>query len=113
MVDRDAMARAHEIFDPIAVRQCALPDIDIGRMFGTEGLRVRAKVYAFVVHNGSLVVKLSEQRAGDLLAAGSAGPMIMRGRPLREWVEVPMDAGPAAWEALIDEARVFVDAITP
>lgn len=107
------MARAHEIFDPIAERQCALPDIDIGRMFGTEGLRVRAKVYAFVVHNGSLVVKLSEERAGDLIASGTAGPMIMRERPLREWVEVPVDAGAAVWEELIDEARVFVDAITP
>jgi len=37
----------------------------------------------------------------------------MRGRPLREWVEVPTDAGPAAWAELIDEARTFVDAITP
>lgn len=107
------MARAREIFDPIAERQCALPDIEIGRMFGTEGLRVRAKVYAFVVHNGSLVVKLSEERAGDLISSGTAGPMIMRERPLREWVEIPMDAGPAAWEELIDEARAFVDAITP
>ncbi|KTS11284.1 TfoX/Sxy family protein [Microbacterium testaceum] len=113
MVDRDAMARAHEIFDPIAERQCLLPDIDIGRMFGTEGLRVRAKVFAFVVHNGSLVVKLSEERAGELIAEGRAGPMIMRGRPLREWVEVPMDAGAATWADLIDEARIFVDAITP
>ena len=107
------MARAHEIFDPIAERQCALPDIDLGRMFGTEGLRVRAKVYAFVVHNGSLVVKLSEERAGDLIASGTAAPMIMRERALREWVEVPMDAGAAVWAELIDEARVFVDAITP
>ncbi len=107
------MARAHEIFDPIAEHQCALPDIDLGRMFGTEGMRVRAKVYAFVVHNGSLVVKLSEERAGDLIASGTAGPMIMRGHPLREWVEVPMDAGAAVWAELIDEARVFVDAITP
>lgn len=107
------MARAHEIFDPIAERQCLLPGIDIGRMFGTEGLRVRAKVYAFVVHNGSLVVKLSEERTGELITQGMAGPMVMRGRPLREWVEVPLHAGSAAWADLIDEARVFVDAITP
>lgn len=66
MVDRDAMERGRAIFDPIAERECALPGVDIGRMFGTEGLRIRAKVYAFVVHNGSLVVKLPEKRVGDL-----------------------------------------------
>lgn len=107
------MARAHEIFDPIADRHRTLPGIDIGRMFGTEGLRVRSKVYAFVVHDGSLVVKLSEERVGELVAAGTAAPMIMRGRPMREWAEVRMDAGPQTWESLMDEARVFVDAITP
>ena len=113
MVDRDAMARGREVFDPIAEQHCRLPGIDIGRMFGTEGLRVREKVYAFVVHNGSLVVKLPERRIGELVAAGGAGPMIMRGRPMREWAEVPLDAGSDRWQRLIDEARAFVDEITP
>lgn len=113
MIDRDAMARGREVFDPIAEQHCALPGIDIGPMFGTEGLRVRGKVYAFVVHNGSLVVKLPEQRVSELAAAGYAGPMIMRGRPMREWAEVPIEAGAARWEQFVEEARVFVDAITP
>jgi TfoX/Sxy family transcriptional regulator of competence genes len=112
MVDRDAMARAHAIFDPIAQSLCALPDVDMGRMFGTEGVRVRGKVFAFVVHNGSLVVKLSEERVGELAAEGVAAPMVMRGRPLREWAEVPITSA-AAWKPLIDEAHTFVDAITP
>ncbi|WP_292900441.1 TfoX/Sxy family protein [Microbacterium sp.] len=112
MVDRDAMARGREILDPLAERLCALPGIDTGRMFGTEGLRVRGKVFAFVTHNGSLVVKLPEERIGELIDDGVAGPMIMRGRPLREWAEVPISSS-ATWEPLVDEARAFVDAITP
>lgn len=107
------MARGREIFDPLAEQHCRLPGIDIGPMFGTEGLRVRGKVYAFVVHNGSLVVKLPEQRIGELVAGGEAGPTIMRGRPLREWAEVPIEAGAARWAQFVGEARVFVDAITP
>lgn len=112
MVDREAMARGRAIFDPIAERLCALADVDMGRMFGTEGVRVRGKVFAFVAHEGSLVVKLPEQRIGELTADGIAAPMIMRGRPLREWAEISPDAA-ETWAALIDEAYRFVDAITP
>ncbi|WP_431796244.1 TfoX/Sxy family protein [Microbacterium enclense] len=112
MVDREAMARGRAIFDPIAERLCALPDVDMGRMFGTEGVRVRGKVFAFVAHEGALVVKLPEQRIGELTADGIAAPMIMRGRPLREWAEISLDAA-ETWPALIDEAHRFVDAITP
>lgn len=113
MVDRDAMARGRAIFDPIAERQCLLPGVDIGRIFGTEGLRIRGKVFAFVVHNGSLVVKLPEERVGQIVDEGAAGPMVMRGRPLREWAEVPIDSGPGHWTQFVDEARAFVDEITP
>nr|WP_261742738.1 TfoX/Sxy family protein [Microbacterium testaceum] len=112
MVDRDAMARGREVFDPIAARACALPGVDIGRMFGAEGLRIRGKVFAFVVHNGSLVVKLHERRVGELIGEGVGAPMVMRGRPMREWAEIPPDAVADRWMQLIDEARVFVDSIT-
>ncbi|KZE33950.1 TfoX/Sxy family protein [Microbacterium sp. T32] len=112
MVDRDAMARAHAIFDPIAETLCTLPDVDMGRMFGTEGVRVRGKVFAFVAHQGGLVVKLPEQRIGELAADRVGAPMVMRGRPLREWAEISPDAT-ETWAALIDEAHRFVDAITP
>ena len=106
------MARGRAIFDPVVQDLCALPDVDMGRMLGTEGVRVRGKVFAFVAHAGSLVVKLPEQRIGELTADGAAAPMIMRGRPLREWAEVSPDAG-ETWAALMDEAHRLVDEITP
>ncbi|MFJ6651634.1 MmcQ/YjbR family DNA-binding protein [Microbacterium sp. NPDC091313] len=113
MVDRERMAAAHELFDPIARDHLALADVDMGRMFGTEGLRVRGKVYAFVGHDGDLIVKVHAARVADLVDSDGAQPMVMRGRPMREWVTVGPDAGATRWAELIDEARAFVDSLTP
>jgi hypothetical protein len=113
MVDREAMAGAHEIFDPIAQEHLALPETDMGRMFGTEGLRVRGKVYAFVAHAGALVVKLPSSRIDELIADGRAERMRMRGNALREWAELAPTSGADGWRAAIDEARSFVRSITP
>ena len=85
--DHDAMRRAHEHFDPIAERELTLPDVDMGRMFSTDGLRVGGKVYAFV--------------------PGVGAHMRMRGREMREWATVPLEQA-AVWEGLVDEAREFV-----
>jgi hypothetical protein len=82
-------------------------------MFGVDGLRIRGKVYAFVTHAGDLIVKVPQQRADELVADGQAERMVMRERPLREWVTAPPDAGDAVWGALMDEAHDFVDRITP
>jgi hypothetical protein len=113
MVDREAMAGAHEIFDPIAQEHLALPETDMGRMFGTEGLRVRGKVYAFVAHAGALVVKLPSPRIDELVAEGRAERMRMRGNALREWAQLAPTAGVEGWHSVIDEARTFVESITP
>lgn len=107
------MAAAHALFDPAAESHLTLPDTDIGPMFGTEGLRVRGKVYAFVAHEGDLIVKVPAARVAELCASDGAQPMLMRGRAMREWVSVGPDAGAQRWRELIDEARAFVDAITP
>lgn len=107
------MRWAHDVFDPIAQDHLTLPETDIGPMFGTVGLRVRGKVYAFVGHEGGLVVKVPEERADELSASGATERMRMRDRDMREWVTMRPEAGAARWRALIDEARAFVDSITP
>lgn len=112
MSDSEASARAHEIFDPIAAEYLALPGVDIGPMFGSEGLRIRGKVFAFVGYLDALVVKVPAARVDELEAAGTAARMVMRDRPMREWVLVTMDAGDH-WAPLIGEAHAYVDAITP
>ena len=112
MKDEAAQARAHEIFDPIATAYLAWDGVDIGPMFGSEGLRVRGKVFAFVGSRGRLVVKVPEDRADEIVAAGLADRMEMRGRAMREWLVVePAEA--EHWQALTAEAFAYVDRITP
>lgn len=109
--DLAAMSRAHEHFDPIAQRELALPDVDMGRMFSTDGLRIRGKVFAFVSHDGTLIVKLPQARIDGLIASGGAARMTMRGREMREWATVDI-ADAATWPALVAEAREFVASLT-
>lgn len=112
MTDEAAQARAHEIFDPIATGYLERDGVDIGPMFGSEGLRIRGKVFAFVGYRGSLVVKVPEERADEIVTSGVAERMEMRGRTMREWVVV--DPGAAEhWRPLTAEAFAYVDDLTP
>src|SRR5215207_4146827 len=111
--DAATLERAHAIFDPIAERYLEQPGVDIGAMFGSEGLRVRGKVFAFVGHLGGLVVKVPEARASQLVADGAAERMVMRERAMREWLTVDVEAGAQRWDDLIGEAFAYLDEITP
>jgi hypothetical protein len=104
--------RAHEIFDPIAEGFLTRDGVDIGRMFASEGLRIRGKIFAFVSFDGGLMIKVPAPRTEELIAAGDAERMVMRGRPMREWVIVPATRA-TRWAELMEEAYAFVDAITP
>ena len=88
--DAAELERAHAIFDPIAAASTSsVAGVDIGAMFGSEGLRIRGKVFAFVGFEGGLVVKVPEARVDELDGApGIAERMVMRERPMREWVTV-------------------------
>ncbi|MET0672088.1 MAG: TfoX/Sxy family protein [Microbacterium pygmaeum] len=112
MKDEEGAARAHAIFDPIAAEYLTKPDVDMGPMFGSEGLRIRGKIFAFVGYRGGLVVKVPETRADEIVAAGTAQRMVMREREMREWLTV--DRGEhESWAPLIAEAFAYVDEITP
>lgn len=112
MTDASAVAPAHSLFDPLAARYLERPDVDIGPMFGSEGLRVRGKVFAFVGHRGSMVVKLPAPRVDELIADATAERMEIGGRALREWLIVDPSRG-QLWEPLVDEAFAYVDDLTP
>ena len=111
--DSETLDAAHAIFDPIAARYVERPGVDIGVMFGSEGLRVRGKVFAFVGHKGGLVVKIPEARVTELAEQGAADRMVMRERPMREWATIGVAAGAERWDDLIAEAFAYLDEITP
>ncbi|WP_312678061.1 hypothetical protein [Microbacterium sp.] len=111
-MDADAQERAHEIFDPIVQRLLTRADVDLGPMFGVEGVRVRGKVFACIGYDADLMLKLPRNRIDDLEAEGIARRVVMRGRVMKEWAFV--DAAHAqTWPGLVDEAHAFVDEITP
>lgn len=88
-------------------------DVSWGRMFSATGLSVRGKICAVVTHTGSLMAKVPEARADELEAEGTAQRVVMRGRAMREWVDMPPERGEAAWSALLDDAFRYLDQITP
>lgn len=96
-------------FDELAPEYLVQPDVAVSRMFGSEALSVRGKLFAFAANDGCLVVKLPEHRIAELQLEN----MVMRGRPMREWAKVPLDDGIARWRSVADEAHAFVDGITP
>ena len=110
--DPAAMQRAHAALDPIVAEYLERPDVDVGVMFGSEGLRVRGKVFAFVSFQGALALKLAADRVDELDGTDGIARMVMRDRPMREWLTASVDESDQ-WRSLIGEAYAFVDSITP
>jgi TfoX/Sxy family transcriptional regulator of competence genes len=104
-----ARARLERLAQPLLER----PGVSWGRMFSTDGLGIRGKIFAVVPHDGGLMVKVPETRADELVAEGAVERVVMRGRELREWVVMPDAASDSAWIALLEEACAYLDQITP
>ena len=102
-------AQGRERLDELASDLLAKRDVAIGRMFGSDGISVRGKLFAFAANDGSLVVKLPAERIHQLGLAN----MVMRGQPMREWARVPFDDGIERWRAIAHDAYAFVDSIAP
>jgi hypothetical protein len=105
----DDRERGRELLDEIAPDLLARPDVAKARMFGSDGLSVRGKFFAFTASSGDLVVKLAADRIDEL----GLDNMVMRGRPMREWARVPIAEGIERWREVADDAYRFVDSITP
>ncbi|WP_040168097.1 TfoX/Sxy family protein [Microbacterium gorillae] len=104
--------RAHHLFDGLAPEFEALPDVALGRMFGTVGLGVRGKIFAFIGNTGDLVVKVGADRVASASADGVGEAKVMRGRPMSEWLSVQIEHHDL-WRDLMREACDHVDTITP
>ena len=83
------------------------PRVSLGKMFGSEGLKVGKQVFAMEV-KGKLVVKLSAERAAELRDAGLAEAFDPgHGRPMKQWVAIDPRAK-VDWLKLAREAYAFV-----
>lgn len=105
-------AAAQRVFDELALDYLSVPDVSRGRMFGSEGLLVNGKFFAFVGRDGQLVLKLPAQAAAALVAGGEATAVRAGRGTTREWVGIPMaaDDGPGRWRHLMAEAHRYAHA---
>ncbi|AYJ48130.1 hypothetical protein [Rhodococcus sp. P1Y] len=84
---------------------------DVGTMFRSPALRCEGKVFAFVGHNDTLIVKLPHDRIAELDADGLGHQVTMGERTMREWAEVPAGPAPELWNDLTVEAYRFVSSL--
>ncbi|MGV9776484.1 hypothetical protein [Streptosporangium sp. NPDC003464] len=91
------------------------PDVVLGTMFRSPGLRVGGKIFAFLGHDGQLIVKLPQDRAGRHVDAGTAGRVTMGKRTMREWVAFPAQESDTAtlalWRNVAHDAHQYVLAL--
>lgn len=94
-------------FEVIVERFGQLPGVTLGKMFGSQGLKIGGKVFSMCVRD-HLVVKLPAARVRALLDQGVAVPFDPgHGRVMKEWVSIPCDSG-IDWAELSAEAMAFV-----
>lgn len=114
MADR-RQAPNRDLLDRIAEDFAHEPDVTVSTMFRSPGLRVRSKIFAFLGHQGELIVKLPSARANQLVDAGTAEQVVMGNRTMREWIACPMredrTATLALWRDIAREAHKYVDAL--
>jgi hypothetical protein len=111
--ERAAAAASRARIERLALPLLARSGVAWGRMFSTDGLSIRGKIFAVVPHTGGLMAKVPEARADALVAARSAERMVMREREMREWVVMPDSASDGSWVALLEDAYAYLDQITP
>ena len=106
---------ALDLLHSIAAELQADGPLTVGTMFRSPGLRTGTKIVAFLGAGDYLIVKLPRARARELIAAGSAGPVTMGRRTMREWIEVPARSDSAAtrtaWTGFAREALLYVRSI--
>ncbi|MBP3044705.1 hypothetical protein KKR91_02075 [Arthrobacter jiangjiafuii] len=106
---------ALDLLHGIAVTLQAKAPITVGTMFRSPGLRTGTRIVAFLGFDDALIVKLPRARAVALVQDGTAEPVTMGTRTMREWVSLPVGADPAAtretWTGLAREALAYVRSI--
>ena len=114
------MPPSQEVQDLLHRIALALQDdgpVAVGTMFRSPALRTGKKVVAFLGSGpgDTLILKLPRARAVALLEEGSAEPVTIGRRTMREWIEVPARSDSAAtrtaWTGFAREALLYVRSI--
>lgn len=87
--------------------------VDWGTMFRGPGLSIDGKIFAFLGREDRLIVKLPHGRVREALESGSAQPVTLGRRTLKEWMGFPYNpvdpaATAAMWHRVAREAFEYV-----
>jgi predicted DNA-binding protein (MmcQ/YjbR family) len=111
--NRHDPAAAEDLFDQIVPAYLGKPQVNLGKAFHNDVLKVNDKIFAMVVR-GQLVVKVRADQAAALIAAGDAVAFEPRkGRKMKEWIAVdpPRSCTDRGWERLVADAYGYVAAL--
>jgi hypothetical protein len=94
-----------ELFWDLVEPMYADPAVQRSTMMGLPCVRLDGRFFASLDRGtGALLVKLSADRVGQLIAAGHGEPFAPAGRVFREWVAIPRPDR-RRWRTLLTEAR--------
>lgn len=86
--------------------------VEVATMFRSPGLRAEGKIVAFLGSEDRLIVKVPRARTVALVDEGTAQPVTMGTRTMREWVAIPFGADEnstcAAWVGFAREAYRYL-----
>ena len=96
---------AEELFWDLVEPMYADPAVQRSTMMGLPCVRLDGRFFASLDRrSGALLVKLPQQRVGQLIAGGRGEPFAPAGRVFREWVAIPRPDR-RRWRRLLTEAR--------
>jgi hypothetical protein len=97
------------LFESLCEQYAAVSGVSVpegGSGFGSNAIKINKSIFAMLV-NDRLVVKLPAVRVTELISSGGGLPFDAgKGKPMREWVALTVDA--AACRDLVAEAMAFV-----
>ncbi len=107
------MSDPEVIYAQIVTQLTARPGVKAGKMFGMPTLTVNGKAFAGL-HKGDMAFKLDGETHTQALSLEGAGLFDPsgRGRPMREWVQVP-PVHAAEWPRLAEASCEYVARLTP
>jgi|SRR5579859_121393 len=98
---------ARALYDAVAVELTATSPAISGKMFGMPCLKSNGKAFAGYFKD-SMIFKLTAPEHGEALALANARLFDpMGGRPMKEWIEVPVEHA-ARWPTLARAALRYV-----
>ncbi|MDD7965149.1 TfoX/Sxy family protein [Actinomycetospora lemnae] len=102
------MAYDTELAERLRALLAAHDDLTEKRMFGGQAFLLGGHMTVCASSRGVLMVRVDPARADVLLERPGAGPMEMRGRELRGWLDVEGELDDAALQGWVGEGVAYV-----